>query len=155
MQHRATVRFDPVYQPPFTNGRWQTLSVFATTNAMRRRTAVSVPLLVSGIGCASPLRLPNIDADAALAVGSGLLVTRVLLTDEVPGFTQRPEVQITLIDEKNLLIASAILPLTPGENFRVIALPTGSYTWRGIYLGTYSAEFRGRLPFKIAAGTAC
>ncbi|MGM9485912.1 hypothetical protein [Ideonella sp. YS5] len=122
---------------------------------MQRRTVLSAPLCLTAFGCASALKLPNIDPDATLPAGHGLLVTRALLSDASPGMSQRPDVSITLIDVTNLTVASAILPLSPGENFRAIALPAATYTWRGIYLGTYSSEFRGKLPFKIEAGKAC
>jgi hypothetical protein len=122
---------------------------------MQRRTILTAPLCLSTFGCASMLKPPNVAPDATIPPGHGLLVTRVLLSDTVPGASQRPDVSITMIDERNLTVASAIIPLSPGENFRVIAMPAATYTWRGIYLGTYSSEFRGKLPFKVIAGSAC
>lgn len=52
------------------------------------------------------------------------------------------------------MVSSAVIPLEPGENFRVIALPPGRYSWRGLYLGSYSSEFRGKLLFDLRADTA-
>lgn len=121
---------------------------------MGRRQVLTLPLALAASGCASQLRLPDFGADASLAPGTGLLITRIISMDPAPGMAQRPDASLTLIDESNFTMASAILPIQPGENFRVISLPAGSYTWRGLYLGTFYSEFRGKLPFKVTANTA-
>ena len=105
-------------------------------------------------GCASALKLPNIGANSLPEKGSALLVTRIILRDAVPGYTNRPPVSIALIDQQNLTVASAILDLELGENFRVISLPPGNYSWRGIYLANYYSEFRGKLLFGLAPNSA-
>lgn len=122
---------------------------------MDRRHFLTSPIALLAAGCASQLKLPNHSPDAPLPTGSALLVTRILLADAVPGASQRPEASLSLIDEKNFLVSSAIVPLSTGENFRVMALPAGNYSWRGIYMGTSHAEFKGKLPFKLLSGTAC
>jgi hypothetical protein len=54
--------------------------------------------------------------------------------------------------ESHSLVSSAVLNISSGENFRVITLPAGDYTWRGIYAGNRYREFNGRYAFKIVAG---
>jgi len=56
------------------------------------------------------------------------------------------------IRENHSLVSSAILKISSGENFRVIVLPAGDYTWRGIYAGPRYKEFDGKYAFKIVAG---
>lgn len=122
---------------------------------MNRRHLLGFPLAFIATGCASQLTLPNLSPDSDLPDGSALLVTRIVLTDAVPGVSQRPEASLSLIGEKNLLVSSAVVPLSTGENFRAIVLPAGNYNWRGLYMGTSHAEFRGRLPFKLLKNSAC
>ena len=121
---------------------------------MQKRTLLLLFVSTALAGCASALKLPNIAPNSLPEKGSALLVARIIVKDTAPGFTSRPPVSITLIDQQNLIVASAILPLEAGENFRVISLPPGNYSWRGIYLGTYSSEFRGKLLFSLAENTA-
>src|SRR5689334_17429426 len=98
------------------NGPGRPIHFFAihAIASMKRRTVLAAPLCLTTFGCASVLKLPNIDPNASLPAGHGLLVTRVLMSDLSPGLAQHPDVSITLIDVTNLTVASAILPLNPG-----------------------------------------
>jgi hypothetical protein len=101
--------------------------------------------------CAN-LRLPDISNTDPPTTGNGILLTRIILEYEPQGV---PAVWITIIDQSNIEISSAIIPLEGGENFRAIELPPGHYSWRGIYLGGgYSSEFRGKLLFDVVANQA-
>jgi len=66
--------------------------------------------------------------------------------------------QITIINQTNVTLPSAVISVRPGDNFRIMSLPAGSYSWRGIYaapstLGgpSLTSEFRGRYNFEIKA----
>jgi len=58
---------------------------------------------------------------------------------------------ISIINLDNAILPSAVISVRPGENFRVMSLPAGRYSWRGIYLENNSSEFRGRYNFEIKA----
>lgn len=100
------------------------------------------------------MKLPDIAKTETVSDGNGLFITRIIFRNACSGPSKAPPVSITIIDQNNLTVASALLPIKACENFRVIQLPPGRYSWRGIYIGTYYAEFRGKLLFDIIANKA-
>jgi hypothetical protein len=121
---------------------------------MNRRQALIAPVCLLSVGCASKYTLPDAAPDLVLGKKDGLLITR-LRAESVPANTMPTGAAITIINQAHLTIVSAILPVVPGETLRVLALPAGAYSWRGMYIGEYYSEFRGKMPFNIFAGAAC
>ena len=60
--------------------------------------------------------------------------------------------KVTIIKKSNLTTSSAIFDIKPDDNFWVISIPEGEYTWRGIYVDTKHSEFRNEMDFKIESG---
>ena len=119
---------------------------------MQIRTIFLIFLSIMLTGCASALKLPNIGANSLPEKDHALLVTRINLS--TPGYANLRPLYITLINQQNLTVVSAIIELEPGMNFRAISLPPGNYSWRGLYLGSYVSEFRGKLLFNLAPDSA-
>lgn len=91
-------------------------------------------------GCATS----NLSRDTArLESQDGVLVTNIITN--AGGYK-------LAIRENHSLVSSAVLEISSGANFRVIVLPAGNYSWRGIYAGTDYREFNGKYSFKIVAG---
>lgn len=120
------------------------------------RRAVLVSMLGSSLaGCADWGKLPDLAADRLPAKGNALLVARINLRDEAlaaPG--RQPKAAISLADERNRVLASAVIDLALGTNFRVIELPAGEFSWYLLYEGTASASLRERLVFTLAPDRA-
>ncbi|MHA6205658.1 hypothetical protein ACXU4B_14635 [Dyella soli] len=109
--------------------------------------AALAALALSGCG----IKRTNIPDTASMPQGSGVMVARVVFVQRNAAGDE-PAPALTAIKTTNLTVASLILDLHPGENFTVMSLPAGNYTWRGLYVGRRNSEFRNRLPFEIQAG---
>jgi len=119
---------------------------------MKRREFIVAPLALACTGCVTALTLPNAPHDAKLKKNESLMITRL----RGPAYVNADyKPAITIINQRNLTVASAIFPIRSGDNLHVIVLPAGDYSWRGIYIATRYAEFRGKMPFELTAGSAC
>ena len=98
-------------------------------------------VLVMLSGCAS---VKNIRDTARLEPKSGIML--VNFESNHYGY------KATIINKKNITWASAVFDIKRDDNLRVITLPAGDYTWRGIYVGTGASEFRDDYDFTIQEG---
>ena len=105
-----------------------------------KRFIFSLSILFSLSGCAS-LVVPDVADSVTLEKDQGILATNIVTN--ISGLT------VTIIDKTNIMVASAIFKPNAGENFRVITLPAGEYSWRGIYMGGKYSEFRDKMDFTI------
>jgi hypothetical protein len=109
--------------------------------ARPRSLLLVVAVSVMALACASA----NVRDTPSLAGGQGIVVTNIV--------SNSGDYTVSIIDKTNLVVPSATLKVLPGENFRVIALPAGNYSWRGIYLNEGNfVEFREWLDFTVNAG---
>lgn len=72
----------------------------------------------------------------------------VLITDF---HSNRDGVKLSLIRKNGEEIPDAIFEITPLDNFRVVHLPPGKYTWREIELGGRKRNIRDEFTFTIEA----
>ncbi len=93
-------------------------------------------------GCASSVVVPDVADSIKLEKDYGILATNIN--------TSWTNHTVTIIN-KNALTGSLILKVIVGDNFRVISLPAGEYTWRGMDLGNLYSEFRDKMDFTIRA----
>lgn len=90
-------------------------------------------------GCATP----NISKDTLkLESAEGILVTNIVTN--AGGYK--------LVISKSNSPHFTILNISSGENFRVIALSAGNYTWARLTSGVRRSEFLDRYNFKVVAG---
>jgi hypothetical protein len=63
--------------------------------------------------------------------------------------------RISLINQQNLMLSSAVFWVEPGLNFKIIELPAGKYRWRGILPGLSSSQcaFTKHEEFEITSNT--
>jgi len=62
-------------------------------------------------------------------------------------------ISLSLIHEDGEDVSSAIFDLNPHDNFRVISLPSGRYTWKSIKVGAWDTNIKGDFSFVIKKGT--
>ena len=75
----------------------------------------------------------------------GILVTEL--------HSNSTDITLSLIHEDGADVSTAIFELNPHNNFRVISLPSGRYTWRSIKVGLWSTNIKGDYSFVIKEGT--
>ena len=96
--------------------------------------------LVVLTGCMTP----NIQDGMSLKANQGLMVCRIS--------TNETDFVLTIIKRPALFVSSAIFEINSKDSLRVIFLPAGEYTWRGLYRAPYCSEFENKALFKIAPG---
>lgn len=86
---------------------------------------------------------------ATLPPGYGVAVARILMVngEKLPSIPQ-----ISAISRSSVMVADVVVEMNSHTNYSVTILREGDYSWRGVYVGTRSSEFRGLLPFHITAG---
>jgi len=114
-----------------------------------RRFAILAMAAVVLFGCG--IQRLNIRDTPTIPDGSGVIVARVILNDRnAPA--NHPYMQVTAMKQSKLLVVSLMVTLLSGENFSVMTLPAGKYSWVGIYMGSKHSAFRGQLPFEVKPG---
>lgn len=98
--------------------------------------------LVALSSCASPF-VPNVKDSIALENNQGILVANIA--------SNYNDFRISIKNKKNL-VASAVFVIKAGNDFRVISLPAGDYSWSGIYLDNLYSEFQEKMNFTVKAG---
>ncbi len=101
-------------------------------------------LLSMAVGLSGCVSTINVKDGVLLKPKEGFLVTDF--------HSSHSGYSVTIIKKTNLTVASAIFKIKPDDNFWILALPAGDYTWRGIYVGTSYSEFRNDMDFKISPG---
>ena len=104
-------------------------------------------LALSGCG----IKRVSIPDTRTIPDGSGVIMAHIILNERNTPASP-PDIMLTAIKQSNLMVASLIVTLQSGENFTVMTLPAGKYSWRGIYLDRKNSEFRGLLPFEVKPG---
>ena len=95
---------------------------------MKRREFIAMPMALATVGCASALQLPNAPHDVQLKRNESLMITRL----RGPSYVNSEEKPaITIINQRNLTVASAIFPIRSGDNLHVVVLPAGTIRGAG------------------------
>lgn len=63
------------------------------------------------------------------------------------------DISLSLIHEDGESVSSAIFGLNPNDNFRVLSLPSGRYTWKSIKVGQWRTNIKDDFSFVIKKGT--
>jgi len=100
-------------------------------------------LLCASILCVSCVSSPS--GNRQHSQNQGILVTEL--------HSNFNDISLSLIHEDGEDVSSAIFDLNPHDNFRVISLPSGRYTWKSIKVGSWNTNIKGDFSFIIKKGT--
>lgn len=99
------------------------------------------------------LLMSQICISCASSAGSGVHSAQsqgILVTELHSNFN---DITVSLIHEDGAEVSSAIFKIHPHDNFRVLTLPSGRYTWQSIKVGPWRTNIKGDFSFVIKQGT--
>jgi hypothetical protein len=92
----------------------------------------------------------NMTDTAQIPSTDGVMVARVVVASVANLY--HPPVMLSLIDSHSTVVSNAVMTLNDGENYVVLPLHAGQYSWDSITIGRYYMLFKFGLPFNIVAG---